>query len=69
MVTIVRDGRGESAEASQIIVNIPLKGRDGSLWAADRSALVVMWREGEGEGRRNSEKEMTSAALLWRTRA
>lgn len=42
MVTVVRDRKAESGKASQIIVNIPLKGRDGSLWAADRPALVEM---------------------------
>ena len=39
----VRDGEGESATATQIIANIPLKGREGSLWAPDKPALVKRW--------------------------
>lgn len=35
-----RDGKRERGIATQIIANIPLKGREGSLWAPDKPALV-----------------------------
>lgn len=54
----VRDGEGESGTATQIMANIPLKGREGSLWAPDKPALV-----------KRGEREMTSVVLLWSSRA
>lgn len=42
----VRDRKGESGIATQIVANIPLKGREGSLWDPDKPALV---KRGERE--------------------
>lgn len=39
-MTIERDRERKSGTATQIIANIPLKGREGSLWASDKPALV-----------------------------
>lgn len=68
-IETVRDRKGETGKASQIIANIPLKGRDGSLWAADRPALVKCGGMRERERKRERENEMTSAMLLRSSRA